>query len=493
MLTRRHFLLGTGAVVASACARRAPFPTAGEGPVEVNDVHSQLNPTRVHGIFQPASSDDVRRAIHQARREGRAVSIAGGRHAMGGQQFGTDTLLLDMRGMRRVLALDTEAGVVDVEPGIEWPELIDELLRMQQGRERQWGIVQKQTGADRLSLGGALSANAHGRGLHFKPIVQDIESLTIVDGGGDVITCSRDQNGELFRLVVGGYGLFGVVTSLRLRLAPRRKVRRVVEVRKVGGLPAAFASRIRDGFEYGDFQCSTNTPSRGFLDDGVFSCYRPVPDDTAIPARQRELHVDDWRQLLYLAHVDKRKAFTLYRDHYLATDGQVYWSDEHQLAAYIDDYHREIDRRMNAPHPATEMISEVYVRRPDLPEFLAELRTDFRRNRVDLIYGSVRLIERDDETFLAWAREPWACTVLNLHVVHTPGGIARAAADFRRLIDHAIRRGGSYFLTYHRWATRAQVEACYPQFPVWLRLKRRFDPEERFQSDWYRHYRAMFA
>jgi hypothetical protein len=25
-----------------------------------------------------------------------------------------------------------------------------------------------------------------------------------------------------------------------------------------------------------------------------------------------------------------------------------------------------------------------------------------------------------------------------------------------------------------------------------LRLKKRYDPEERFQSDWYRHYREMF-
>jgi hypothetical protein len=57
----------------------------------------------------------------------------------------------------------------------------------------------------------------------------------------------------------------------------------------------------------------------------------------------------------------------------------------------------------------------------------------------------------------------------------------------------AIRRGGSYFLTYHKYATRQQVEACYPQFPEVLRRKRQYDPAERFQSDWYRHYREMFA
>ena len=57
----------------------------------------------------------------------------------------------------------------------------------------------------------------------------------------------------------------------------------------------------------------------------------------------------------------------------------------------------------------------------------------------------------------------------------------------------AIRRGGSYFLTYHKWARREQVEACYPRFEEFLQLKRKHDPEERFQSDWYRHYREMFA
>jgi len=37
------------------------------------------------------------------------------------------------------------------------------------------------------------------------------------------------------------------------------------------------------------------------------------------------------------------------------------------------------------------------------------------------------------------------------------------------------------------------VEVCYPQFPEFLRAKRRYDPQERFQSDWYRHYKRMFG
>jgi len=37
------------------------------------------------------------------------------------------------------------------------------------------------------------------------------------------------------------------------------------------------------------------------------------------------------------------------------------------------------------------------------------------------------------------------------------------------------------------------VAACYPQFSKFLDLKSKYDPAGRFQSDWYRHYRQLFA
>ena len=70
--------------------------------------------------------------------------------------------------------------------------------------------------------------------------------------------------------------------------------------------------------------------------------------------------------------------------------------------------------------------------------------------------------------------------------------MAHSADAFRRLIDMAARRNGTYYLTYHRYARREQVLACYPQFPQFLQLKRKYDPSERFQSDWYRHYKTIF-
>lgn len=52
----------------------------------------------------------------------------------------------------------------------------------------------------------------------------------------------------------------------------------------------------------------------------------------------------------------------------------------------------------------------------------------------------MRLIERDDETFLAWAKEPYACIIFNLRVEHSPAGLEKARLDFQKLIDLALDR-----------------------------------------------------
>lgn len=461
--------------------------------VTVNDIHSQLNATRVARVVQPDSTDGVVAALREAALNGLAVSLCGARHAMGGQQFGEDTLLLDLTGLTSIGPVDRGRGLVEAGAGVMWPELISN-LHAQQGMEAgTWAIRQKQTGADRLTLGGALSANAHGRGLRMRPIIDDVEAFTLVDANGEARRCSRTENQELFRLAVGGYGCFGVITSVCLRLSPRRKLERVAEVTTLDRLIPALLERIAAGYLYGDFQFSIDEHSPDFLNRGVFSCYRPVDDIRPMPAKHRELGVTDWKRLTHLAHTDRAKAFQDYAGHYLATHGQLYWSDTHQLSVYLDNYHEELDRELGATVKATEMITELYVPRPRLVAFMARAAEELRTRGVPVIYGTVRLIERDSESFLAWAREDFACVIFNLHTEHSPAGQTRAAGAFRVLIDAALSFGGSYFLTYHRWARREQVVQAYPQFAEFLRHKTVHDPEHRFQSEWWRHYQKMFA
>jgi FAD/FMN-containing dehydrogenase len=444
----------------------------------VNDIHSRLNATRVDQIVSVDSLESIQAAVTCARRLEKPVAICGGRHAMGGQQFCAGGVLIDTRRLSRVLALDLDRGTIDVEAGIQWPALVEALA------SSPLTFAQKQTGADDLSIGGAVSANVHGRGLSLRPFIADVESFVLVRADGEPVRCSRAENPELFALATGGYGLFGALYSVTLRLVPRRTLERIVELATIEELIGAFDDRIARGFLYGDFQFAIDPRSDDFLRRGVLSCYRPVAE-RPVPSGRRALSEDDWRKLLRLAHTEKSRAFDVYTRHYLATTGQLYRSDTHQLAFYAGGYHDDVG-------PGSEMITEIYVPRARLADFMHEAADELRRVDADVVYGTVRLIERDDESFLTWAREPWACVIFNLHVDHSRAGVARAADAFRLLIDLAIARGGSYYLTYHRWATRSQVEACYPRFAEFLSLKRRCDPGELFQSDWYRHCRTLF-
>ncbi|MEK6325462.1 MAG: FAD-binding oxidoreductase [Acidobacteriota bacterium] len=485
------------AFTASASAQHAPLAavprTSGSSEPVVNDIHSQLNATRVNRIIKPLSSNDMRSTILTAKSEGKAISITGGRHAMGAQQFGTGTVLVDMTGMNRILNLDGERGILEVEAGIEWPQLLDYLIKAQSGREKQWGIIQKQTGADRLSIGGALASNVHGRGLKLKPIIDQVDSFTLMDHTGAILRCSRDENSELFRLVIGGYGLFGIVTSVRLRLWERKKVQRIVEIRDSKDLMASFEQRIAEGYLYGDFQFATDSNHESFLRRGIFSCYRQVDPATPLTVNPTRFNPKDWARLTYYSHKYKRRVFSAYTKRYLSTSAQIYWADSQLSGAYVDNYHEELDRKLGAKVKATEMITEIYVPRSALFNFLEDARVELRKLDANVIYGTIRLIEKDDESFLRWARESFACVIFNLHVTHDTPGLENAARAFRRLIDLGIRYSGSYYLTYHRFATKEQVETCYPHFEEFLRLKLKHDPGEVFQSDWYRHYKKMFG
>jgi FAD/FMN-containing dehydrogenase len=478
---------GQSSKAKAAAAKAKPPPT-----ILVNDVHAQLSSARVFAVVQPTDLEGVKQAFELAHTEEKSVCIAGGRHSMGGQPFAEDGVLIDTRKLARVIGLDVERGLIEVEPGIQWPQLARHLAEAQAGRERPWTFAQKQAGADRMTLGGSLSANFHGRGLGTSPFIADLDSFRLLNTESVLAQCSRTENPELFRLAVGGYGLFGFVTTLTLRLAPRQLLERAAEVRSAAGLAGVFEEQARAGYVMGEFLLAVDDKSPDFLARGVLVCHRPAAAGAPPPDKRRGLAERDWLEILHLAHTAKGEAFSRLVAHYQATHGQLYWSDEVQMAAYPEGYHREIDRRRNAERRSTESICALLCERERLDALLADLREMARREKIEIVHALVRAVEPDRESFLAWARKPYACIDLHVHVEHGTSGTIRAGDQFRRLLDLGVKHGGGFHPAYNRYALRRQVDAALPRMQDFLRLKRKYDPQEVLQSDWYRHYRRMY-
>src|SRR4029077_13589139 len=154
MLTRREFIR-TAALFALAPRILAEAQRG----IWVNDFHSQLNRPCVRELLKPRTRDELADIVHSAARKNLPISVSGCRHSMGGQQFATDSICVDTRSLGRVISFDQKRGLIETEAGIQWPKLIRMYLDAQASKAKQWGIAQKQTGADTFTLGGSLSSN----------------------------------------------------------------------------------------------------------------------------------------------------------------------------------------------------------------------------------------------------------------------------------------------------------------------------------------------
>ena len=131
---------------------------------------------------------------------------------------------------------------------------------------------------------------------------------------------------------------------------------------------------------------------------------------------------------------------------------------------------------------------------PDrLEAFLTEARARCKEWRMPLARVEVRNTAQETDSFLRWARRDYAAAALHLGEPAVLGAAVRATQLRRSLIDAAIALGGSFAVSCTPEATRAHLDACYPQLAEFLAEKRRIDPGERIVNAWYRHLRRLFG
>lgn len=185
---------------------RLPFSQFGG---TINDV-TGVNRTSIYGIVQITSEDELRNAVHVAREQKLTISIAGTKHNMGGQEFATNALVLDMRGYNQI-AVDAKSKILTAQSGAVWHHILEHVHTYNLSIEAMQSF-------DLPTVGGTISVNAHGLDYRIGGIAATIQSLRLMLADGSIQTVSRQENEELFQAVVGGYGLFGVILDAQLTL-----------------------------------------------------------------------------------------------------------------------------------------------------------------------------------------------------------------------------------------------------------------------------------
>src|SRR5215207_415035 len=172
----------------------------------INDA-SCLNRTEIYGVVEVKTVDDIAKTLQFARDNKLSITTAGVRHSMGGQAFRKGGIVLDMRGFNKIVLNET-ARSVTVQPGATWHDIQNVL--------HPRFAVRAMQSTDIFSVGGSISVNAHGMDHQAGALAKSIKSMKVMLADGSLQTVSATENKDLFNLVVGGYGLFGVIVEADL-------------------------------------------------------------------------------------------------------------------------------------------------------------------------------------------------------------------------------------------------------------------------------------
>lgn len=136
-----------------------------------------------------------------------------------GRSYGDSALLGESRGVmlslvrcQRLISFDEERGLLEVEAGSS----LGEILAWSVERGFFLPVV---PGTKFVTVGGAIANDIHGKNHHEAGTFgRWIESFEIHRTGAGWLTCSREENKELFQATIGGMGLTGIIGRVLLRM-----------------------------------------------------------------------------------------------------------------------------------------------------------------------------------------------------------------------------------------------------------------------------------
>ncbi len=163
-------------------------------------------------VYRPNTVEGVAQVFELARQNGRSVGLRGGGNSYGDAAMNDENIVLDLRRMNRILTWQPENGRIRVEPGVTLQQLWEYTLE-----DGWWPPVC--TGTMKVTIGGMAAMNVHGKNAWKVGHIGDhISEFDLMTPSGDILTCSREQNSDLFYATIGGFGMLGCFTSLTLQL-----------------------------------------------------------------------------------------------------------------------------------------------------------------------------------------------------------------------------------------------------------------------------------
>jgi FAD/FMN-containing dehydrogenase len=438
------------------------------------DDASQLSPTRVASHLtvredpRTAAVERLRTALAEARAAKRPFIASAARHSMGGQSLAKDGAVATLD--QQWLEPDTAKKVYRVAAGTRWSTVISKLDAV------GFSPAVMQSNND-FGVASTYSVNAHGWPVPFSGCGSTVRSLNILLADGTAVTCSRTENADLFRHAMGGYGLFGVITELELDMVPNALLEPTFEPVDGRNAGTRFVELLKTDpsiqMAYGRMDVALDR----FFERALLITYRPTGDQSRIPAASGSGFVSHASSYLFRAQVESDRA------------KRFRWWTEAELGPMVAG---EASRNtlMNEPVVTlddgdpfrTDILHEYFVSAGRFAEFVKACQDVIPASYQQLLNITLRYVNTDADSVLAYATEPRIAAVLLFSQEKTVRGEEDMARMTRALIDRVIEIGGTYYLPYRPHASLDQLTRGYPRAREFAARKRELDRDLIFRN-----------
>jgi len=456
-----------------------------------NDIHpipsgktddaSRLNETPVVAVWkvpddEQAAEAQLAQLLQFASTNHLKISIAGARHSMGGHTIYPDGIVIDMLPFNH-MSLDEARNILHVQAGAIWHDVIKFL----NAHGRSVAVMQSN---DDFSIGGSLSVNCHGWQFGRPPIDCTVESFRLMLANGKIVKCSRTENSQLFSLVLGGYGLFGIILDADLQVVPNEKYKierisvptadyvKVLQQKTSGATDVAMV--------YGRLRVT----SKNFLQEAILNVFHRVPSTDFLVSPLGEPKDRELQRLIFRGGVNSEYG------------KELRWDAEKYFSSVLSGSIFERNAILYEPSDwfsdhstnTTDILVECFVPPAQFAPFVDDLRKIIPAGHVDLLNVTIRDVNEDHDAFLRYADKNMISLVMLFSQERSTAGEKNMAALTQAMVAAALQHGGSYYLPYRLHATPEQFAAAYPQAKQFFALKRQYDLDELFQNEFYLKY-----
>lgn len=444
----------------------------------INDA-SQLNLTKVDTIIQVLSEKkdieaQLKNVLTYAKGNDLKISIAGAKHSMGGHTIYPDGIVLNMLSYNH-MALDSTNNVLTIGSGALWEDAITYL----DSYGKSIAVMQAFSS---FSIGGSISVNGHGWQKDSPPISSSIISFTLMRENGEIITCSRNENPELFKLVIGGYGLFGIILDVKLNVvdneALQYKYVRLSPDNYIKHYKKHISENPKVNLVFGRLRVS----DKHFLEEATLNFFEKV--DATIPALQNQKDTETQR-LVFRGSVNSEYGKRLRWD--LETGmNKVSKNDVYSRNDLLNDHVSLIE---NKDTSSTDILHEYFIPERNFNSFINGIKPVLKGSNIDLLNITIRAVNQDNDSYLNYAKENVFGFVILFNQKKTDEQEVAMKKLTSQLVEVTLKNGGTFYLPYRLHISKKKMRASYPKADNFFQLKLKYDPTELFRNTFYKHYK----